>query len=202
VFSSRVDVAAVPRIATKGAAMPRLTHVEPATATGEAKQLLDGVHAAFGMTPNMTRTMARNPAVLRGWMELNGALGSTLTRALNEQIAIAVAEGNGCGYCLSAHTAIGGMVGVNESELARSREGTSADPKVAAALRFAQTVNAKRGNVDDDDLAEVRAAGYDDGDIVAIIAHVALNVFTNYLNLVAQTVIDFPEISPGMAKAA
>src|SRR6266511_3617329 len=92
--------------------MPRLTPVEPAT--GEAKELLDAVQAALGVTPNMTRTMARNPAVLKGWMELNGALGKTLTRALNEQIALAVAEENGCGYCLSAHTAIGGRIGVSE----------------------------------------------------------------------------------------
>jgi alkylhydroperoxidase family enzyme len=94
------------------------------------------------------------------------------------------------------------MVGLSESELASSREGSSSDPKVAAALQFAQTVNAKRGNVSDDEIAHVRAAGYDDGDIAAIVGHVALNVFTNYFNLVAETVIDFPEVVPGMAKAA
>jgi uncharacterized peroxidase-related enzyme len=185
----------------KGVAMPRLTPVDPATVSGEAKELLDGVQAALGVTPNMTRTMARNPAVLRGWMELNAALGKTLTRALNEQIAIAVAEDNGCGYCLSAHTAIGAMVGVPKAELAASRDGSSADPKVAAALSFAQAVNAKRGNVSDDDLTQVRAAGYDDADIAAIVAHVALNVLTNYLNLVAQTVIDFPEVERRMKAA-
>src|SRR5882724_8127062 len=117
----------------KGAAMPRLTPLDPATATGEAKELLDEIQAAFGMTPNMARTMARNPAVLEGWIGLNGALSKTLTRQLNEQIAIAVAEENGCGYCLSAHTTIGALVGVDEHELARSRAGDSADAKVAAA---------------------------------------------------------------------
>jgi uncharacterized peroxidase-related enzyme len=182
--------------------MPRLTPLEPATATGEAKELLDRIQAAFGMTPNMARTMARNPAVLKGWIELNGALGKTLTRELNEQIAITVAEENGCGYCLSAHTAIGGLVGIDEHALACSRSGKSSDPKVAAALKFAQAVNAKGGDVSDDDLAEVRAAGYDDADIAAIVGHVALNVLTNYFNLVAQPVIDFPEVTPRMAKAA
>ena len=182
--------------------MPRLTPLDPATATGEAKELLDGIQAAFGMTPNMARTMARNPAVLKGWIELNGALGKTLTRELNEQIALAVAEENGCGYCLSAHTAIGGLVGIDEHELAHNRAGESADPKVAAALRFAQAVNEKRGDVSDDDLATVRAAGFDDADIAAIVGHVALNVLTNYFNLVARPVIDFPEVAPGLAKAA
>jgi len=182
--------------------MPRLTPLDPTTATGEAKELLDGIQAAFGMTPNMARTMARNPAVLRGWIELNRALGKTLTRELSEQIAIAVAEENGCGYCLSAHTALGGLVGVDEQELARNRTGHSVDQKVAAALTFAQTVNEKRGDVSDADLAKVRAAGYDDADIAAIVGHVALNVLTNYFNLVARPVIDFPEVTPRMAKAA
>lgn len=182
--------------------MPRLTPVDPATATGEAKELLDGVQAALGMTPNMARAMAVNPAVLKGWIELNGALGKTLTRELNELIALAVAEQNGCGYCLSAHTAIGSLVGVDKQELAGGRSGQSADGKIAPALKFAQAVNAKRGDVSDGDLAEVRAAGYDDSDIAAIVAHVALNVLTNYFNLVAQPVIDFPEVRPGMPRAA
>ena len=182
--------------------MPRLTPLDSAQATGEAKELLDGIQTAFGMTPNMARTMAKNPAVLKGWIELNGALGKTLTRELGEQIAVAVAEENGCGYCLSAHTAIGALVGIGEHELAHNRAGESVDPKVAAALKFAQAVDDKRGNVSDDDLAQIRAAGYDDADIAAIVGHVALNALTNYFNLVAQPVIDFPEVRPGIAKAA
>jgi uncharacterized peroxidase-related enzyme len=182
--------------------MPRLTPVDPASATGEAKELLDGVQAALGMIPNMARTMARNPAVLKGWIELNSALGKTLTRELNEEIAIAVAEANGCGYCLSAHTAIGRLLGIDGQELAGSRAGESADPKIAAALKFARAVNAKRGDVSDEDLAEFRAAGYDDGELAAIVGHVALNVLTNYFNLVAQPAIDFPVVTPRMAEAA
>src|SRR6266516_2996933 len=72
--------------------MPRLTPIDPTTATGQAKELLDRVEAALGMTPNMARTMARNPAVLKGWIELNSALGTTLTHELNERLSIAIAE--------------------------------------------------------------------------------------------------------------
>src|SRR2546423_15427805 len=89
---------------TKGAAMPRLTPIDPATATGEAKELLDGIHAAFGMTPNSFRAMANNPGVLKGWIELSAAPGATLPRKLADQIAIAIAEQNGCADCLPAHT--------------------------------------------------------------------------------------------------
>jgi uncharacterized peroxidase-related enzyme len=182
--------------------MQRLTPVDPATATGRAKALLDGVEAAFGKAPNGTLAMAVNPAVLEGWIALHGALSPTLTRRLNEQIAIAIAEANDCGYCLSAHTAVGRLVGVDEGELARSRAGESSDPKIAAALRFARAVNEKRGGVSDHDLAEVRAAGYDDAEIAAIVGHVALNVLTNYFNRVARPEIDFPEVGGGLAEAA
>jgi uncharacterized peroxidase-related enzyme len=182
--------------------MPRLTPIDPATATGEAKELLDGIQAAFGSTPNSFRAMANNPGVLKAWVELSGALGPTLPRKLGEQIAIAVAEQNGCAYCLSAHTAVAGLLGIAANETEQNRSGESGDERVAAALRFALTVNAKRGGVSDSDLAEVRAAGYDDAGIAAIVGHVALNVFTNYINRVAQPVIDFPEVTPRMAEAA
>jgi AhpD family alkylhydroperoxidase len=146
--------------------------------------------------------MANNPAVLKGWIELSGALAKTLPRKLGEQIAIAIAEQNGCAYCLSAHTAVAGRLGIDAREIDDNRSGGSDDERVAAALGFALAVNANRGGVSDTDLAEVRAAGYDDADIAAIVAHVALNVLTNYLNRVAQPVIDFPEVTPRMAEAA
>ena len=182
--------------------MPRLTSIDPATATGEAKELLDGIQAAFGRTPNSFRAMANNPAVLKGWIELSGALGRTLPRKLGEQIGIAIAEQNGCAYCLSAHTAVAGLLGIDVQEIDDNRSGESKDEQTAAALKFGLTVNAKRGGVSDGDLAEVRAAGYDDADIAAIVGHVALNVLTNYLNRVAQPVIDFPEMTPRLAQAA
>jgi len=182
--------------------MSRLQPVDPAAATGTAKELLDRIQAAFGVTPNMAQAMAANPAVLDGWLHLSTTLGRTLNPKLNERIAIAIAEANGCGYCLSAHTAVGRMVGLDADELDASRRGGSADAKVSAALRFAREVNAQRGHVSDEDIARVRAAGYDDRDIAAIVGHVALNVLTNYFNLVAQTEIDFPEVRPMVRKAA
>src|SRR5215472_7830547 len=107
----------------KGARMPRLTPIDPATATGEAKELLDRIQAAFGMTPNSFRAMANNPAVLKGWVELSGALGTTLTRKLGEQIAIAIAEQNGCAYCLSAHAAAARLLGLDAHEIDHNRSG-------------------------------------------------------------------------------
>jgi AhpD family alkylhydroperoxidase len=117
--------------------------------------------------------------------------GGALGAKLREQIALAVAEANGCEYCLAAHSTIGKMVGLSNADVVASRQGRSSDPKAAAALAFARAVLDRRGDVSDADLRAVREAGHGDGEIAEILAHVALNVFTNYFNRFARTNIDF-----------
>ncbi len=183
--------------------MPRLNAIDPKEATGKAKELLDGVKTKIGMVPNLMRTFANSPAALEGYLNFSGALGGGLLNAkLREQIALAVADANNCEYCLSAHTAIGKMVGLNENELVASRRASSEDAKTNAALMFAHQIVVKRGEVDDTDVRTVRGAGFSDGEITEIIANVALNIFTNYFNHVAQTVVDFPKVSLTVAKSA
>lgn len=176
--------------------MSRLVAVEPAKATGKAKDLLEKVKAKLGLTPNMMRTMANSPAVLEGYLNFNNTLaGGSLSAKVREQIALAVAETNGCEYCLSAHTAIGEMVGLGRDEILSSRQSVSTDTKVDAALKFAKTIVARSGDVTDADVNRVRHAGYSEAEIAEIVANVALNVFTNYFNQVAQTEIDFPRVT-------
>jgi len=173
--------------------MERISPVDPQTAQGKAKELLDAVKAKLGIVPNMTRAMAVSPSVLDGYLGLSGALGhGVLPARVREQLALDVGEENHCDYCVSAHSAIGKRVGLTDQDLLDSRRGTSADPQTDALLRFARTVVAKRGVVDDADVAAVRDAGYGDAEIAEVVAHVALNVFTNYFNNVAGTAIDFP----------
>ena len=182
--------------------MPRIQPIDPAAAEGKAKALLDGVHKALGMTPNIMRTMANSPAVLDAYLGFGKALsGGQLSAPLREQIALAVAGANGCEYCAAAHTALGKMHGLESPELAANLEGRAADPKVAAALDFALAIVDKRGWADDADLARVRAAGYGEGEVAEIAATVALNIFSTYFNHIAETEVDFPPVALG-AKAA
>ena len=176
--------------------MSRINAINTDEATGKAKELLDAVQAKLGITPNMTKTMAQSPAVLEAYLNFNGALGYSLTAKLREKIALLSAEENGCGYCASAHTAVGKLAGLTEEETLTARQGNDPDAKSDAALKFAKTVMEKRGNVSDEDLLTIRNAGHSDGEIAEMIAHVALNIFTNYFNVVAQTEIDFPNAQP------
>lgn len=141
--------------------------------------------------------MANSPAVLEGYLGLSGAFGKGSLSAKNrEQIALAVGQANHCDYCLAAHSAIGRMVGLTPDQILDSRRGTAIDPKADAVIRFARKLVDERGRVSDADVAEVRAAGLNDGAIAEVVANVALNIFTNYFNHVAETDIDFPEVEP------
>jgi uncharacterized peroxidase-related enzyme len=175
--------------------MARINQIPPEAATGRAKDLLDAVKGKLGLVPNMTRAMSNAPAVLDGYLQLSGALAKgTLPAKAREQIALAVAQANGCDYCLAAHSAVGRMVGLTAEEIRDSRLGTAVNPKADSLIRFALKVVDARGAVSDGDLDEVRGAGFDDGAIAEVVANVALHAFTNYFNRTARTDIDFPEV--------
>jgi uncharacterized peroxidase-related enzyme len=177
--------------------MPRITPVDPATAEGRSKDLLDTVQGSLGATPNMTTTMARS-AVLEGWLGLNGALHKgSISTATGERIALAVAEANGCAYCLSAHSYLGANVAkLGADELDSARRFESSDPKAAAILAFANAVLRTTGDVSDSDFDAAREAGLTDAELGDIVGHVAVNVLTNLFNRTFAVDVDFPVVEP------
>ncbi len=166
-----------------------------------SKPLLAAVHKQLGVTPNLMRLVGHSPAALEGYLSLNGAVGKgKLSVQLRERIALAIAEFNGCGYCLSAHDYLGRNVAkLSDAELGAARDGKSEDARTEAALRFALQVAQNRGNVSDAALAAIRQADFDEASVLEIVVNVALNVLTNYVNNVAQTDIDFPKVSAKLA---
>ncbi|MFT4096769.1 MAG: carboxymuconolactone decarboxylase family protein [Rhodoblastus sp.] len=167
-------------------------------APAASRPLLEAVKKQIGSAPNLFRLVSNSAAALEGYLGLSGALAKgSLPAPTRERIALAVAEINGCNYCLAAHTYLGKNVAkLDEAEIAANRGGASNDPKADAAVRFAAKVTQQRGKVSDDDVRAVRLAGYDDAQIVEIVQHVALNTWTNYVNEVARTKVDFPAVAP------
>ncbi|MEA1942071.1 MAG: peroxidase-related enzyme [Pseudomonadota bacterium] len=180
--------------------MSRLPIPDLDAAPDASKPILDAVHKQLGVVPNMFRLIASSPAALEGFAANNGALAKTLDVKTRERIALAVAQINGCDYCLSAHTYLGlNLAKLTPEEIARNRRGQSGDAKADAAVRFAAKVVRERGRVGDGDVAELREAGYSNGQIVEIVALAAENVFTNLMNNVARTDIDFPVVTAAQA---
>jgi uncharacterized peroxidase-related enzyme len=161
-----------------------------------SQPLLEAVKKQLGSVPNLFRLVGNSPAALEGYLGLNGALAKgALGAKTRERIAIAVAEENGCDYCLSAHTYLGKQLAkLDDDELDAARQARSVDPKAEAALRFARAVMKARGHVSAADLDAARTAGHSDAEIVEIVVHVALDTLTNYVNSVASTEVDFPRV--------
>lgn len=164
-------------------------------AAAPTRALLDEITGAFGATPAMFRAVANSPAALDSMWGSFRALGQgTLGAALGERIAVAVANRNACAYCLAAHTGLGRKAGLTGAELAAAQTGDATDPKIAALLRFALALVDARGKIGADELAAVRAQGWTEAEIVETIAHVALNLFTNYVNIALDVPLDFPAV--------
>jgi uncharacterized peroxidase-related enzyme len=158
-----------------------------------SKPMLDAIHKQLGVVPNLFRLIANSPAALTAFTGFQSALAHALDVKTRERIALAVAQVNGCGYCLSAHTYLGlNLAKISPEEIALNRRGASGDAKASVAVGFAAKVARERGHVSDSDIAAVRDAGFTDPQIVEIVALVVQNSFTNYLNEVAKTEIDFP----------
>jgi uncharacterized peroxidase-related enzyme len=175
--------------------MSRLTIPARDDVPEASKPVLDAIHKQLGTVPNLFRLIASSPAALQGFAANNGALMKTLDVKTRERIALAVAQVNGCDYCLSAHTYLGlNLAKITPEEVALNRKGQSGDAKADAAVRFAAKVVLERGHVDDADVEAVRDAGFTEGQVVEIIAVIAENVFTNLLNIMADTDIDFPVV--------
>ncbi|WP_417449765.1 carboxymuconolactone decarboxylase family protein [Kordiimonas sp.] len=180
--------------------MNRISVPSHDSAPEASRPLLDAVKAQLGTVPNLFRLIANSPKVLEGFLGFNGALGKTLDVKTRERIALAVAEINGCDYCLSAHNYLAAnLARLDSEEIDRARKGTSADARANAAVAFAAKVTRSRGRVEDADIRAVKSAGLSEAEVVEIVAVVAENFFTNMLNNVAETEIDFPVVRNALA---
>jgi len=175
--------------------MPRLAIPARDDVPEASKPILDAVHKQLGAVPNMYRLIGQSPAALQGFAANNAALTKTIDVKTRERIALAVAQLNGCDYCLSAHSYLGlNLAKISPEEVALNRNGESGDAKANAAVRFAARVVRERGHITEADIKAVRDAGFSDRQIIEILAVTAENIFTNLLNVVAETDIDFPVV--------
>lgn len=160
---------------------------------GKAKELLDGIQAKFGMTPNFFKTLAHSPVALEAYLMFMDKLAEgLLDDKLARKIALSSAGTNKSKYCASIHTLMGKGMGIEESELKENLSSKSTDQKTQAALNFVSAIISTQGNVSDSDLEAVRNAGFSDAEIMEIVTHTCFNMLGNYLNLIAQTELDIP----------
>ena len=175
--------------------MSVLRAVSTETASPKSKELLASVEQRIGRSSNMMRIVANSPAALGAYLQFNQAFDAMkMSPKLRALITAAVAELNGCDYTLSTAMVLGPRAGATVEELNAARQVQSSDPKTAAALQFTAQIVLERGQVRAADVEKLHGAGFDDEEIVEIVALIALNIFRNYINLVAETEIDLPVV--------
>jgi alkylhydroperoxidase family enzyme len=183
--------------------MARLNSIDPVSANGKTKELLDLVQQNRGRIPNMIRLMANSPAALGGYVNFATALaGSALSAEVRDLISVLVAARGEADYTLAVTCGIARKSGLTEADIAAARQAKSENPRTHAALRFCEVLLEKRGHISSSNLDALKEAGFSDGEIAEIIAFVALNIYRNYFSLVAMPEIDFPVSSPGAAATA
>ncbi|MEL7145722.1 MAG: carboxymuconolactone decarboxylase family protein [Bacteroidota bacterium] len=155
--------------------------------------IFDTLKKKVGMVPNLYAATANSPKALTALLTLGENLaGGEFAGKEVEAIALAVGEANSCDYCLSAHTAIGKMNGFTEEETLALRAADSNDSRLNALTQLAREITITRGRPADEFIANFFNAGYSEAALAELIGFVAQNTFTNYLNHIAETPIDFP----------
>jgi uncharacterized peroxidase-related enzyme len=161
----------------------------------EVKATLDALKRAYGRVPNFYAVLAQSPAALRALVAFDDAIDNGRFDArLAEHVALLAAQANRCEYCLSAHSAAGRAAGLSADEIAGARIGQASDRRTAIALRVAKEVLERAGDVSDETLAVARDEGFDDADLVELLALLASNIFSNYLSRFARTEIDYKRV--------
>jgi alkylhydroperoxidase family enzyme len=177
--------------------MQRLKSINPQVAQSRTKELLDTVQQSFGVIPNTAKVMANSPAVLESFLTFSTAMaGAKIGTKLHNQVKLTTSETNSCDYCTSILSAVAPSAGLSTADILAGRTGDSEDRRTKAALAFALNVLESRGKVSDQQLADVREAGFGDAEVVEIVASVVLGCFTNFLNNVADTELDIPKAEP------
>ena len=180
--------------------MSNLQPIKLANATPAIAKSLAAVNAKLGSVPNMFLTLANTPVALNGYLQLSAATAEgNLSAKQREAIALAVAQENSCGYCLAAHSVIGTMVGLTDTEITEARAGNAATPRDSALVTLAASITKSRGRLTAAEVASFKAQGLSDADILEVITNVALNILTNYVNHIAATEIDFPAVDLRLA---
>jgi uncharacterized peroxidase-related enzyme len=175
--------------------MSRVKQIEVEQASGLVKNLFGKVEQGLGVIPNMFRCMANSTMAFDGFMKMKASLGAgKLEPRFQKLTTLAASEFNGCEYCVAANTKMSVDAGqLTDQECLDARRFMAQAPREAALLAFVKRVLETKGQVSDNDLAALRDQGFEDEDVVEILAYIVITTMTNYMSSVGHPDLDFPE---------
>jgi uncharacterized peroxidase-related enzyme len=173
--------------------MQRIESLTIDKAPDASKPVLEAINGKFRKVPNIFAALGNSPAALKTLTGIFASLDEgSLSGKPHEAVALRVGEMHGCKYCTAAHTAKAQMAGATEEETIAYRKGIVDDPKLQSILDLAVSMVENRGKVTDEDVQACRDNGVTDAELLEIVAIVACNTYTNYINGLVLTEVDFP----------
>ena len=166
--------------------MPRIPTIAPEKAAPEAQQIFDHYKKERGNVPNMFRTVAYRPEILRTMIAHFRAIIETGTAGakLKELVIVRTSQINKCEYCLNSHTQLAHKYGWSEeqiADLANFRTRTDFTEREKAALEVAERETLDSNGVDDALWARLREH-FDEGEIFELAAAIGLFNYFNRFN--------------------
>jgi uncharacterized peroxidase-related enzyme len=177
--------------------MTRLTTVRPEAATGATAEVFAKIKQAAWKVPNAYATIGtHSPEALSAALAFDAAVAaSTLSKPDIEVIKLVVSEHAGCDYCVAAHTLMGKFAGLSGEQMKQARSGVATgDATRDALVTYVSTLVGTRGTVPAEAVDAIRAAGYTERQIIEINLAIASITFTNLVNRVNDTTVDFPAV--------
>ncbi|MCP3727975.1 carboxymuconolactone decarboxylase family protein [Paraburkholderia sp. CNPSo 3272] len=175
--------------------MSRLSAIKPEAATGAAAEIFAKIRKAVGKVPNAYATIGtHSPEALGALLNMEAVISAgTLSKPDIEAIKLAVSEVAGCDYCLAAHTLAGKFAGLAPETMKAVRAGeATGDAKRDALVHFVRLLVKTHGTVPEAEVSAIREAGYTEHQIVEIALAVTSITFTNLVNRINDTTLDFP----------
>jgi len=161
----------------------RIRALEKEFATDEARSVYEEIEKAMGRVPNIFKTYAHFPPLLKAnWEKLKALMmGGSLRRELKEAIALVVSDANACQYCIAAHGLALQMLGFSRQRidaLLKNLEGAGFEPKEVRLLQLAQRSTRDANSVTDKDIEELHKVGWSDAEIIE--AQGVMELFTGF----------------------
>ncbi|WP_028223191.1 carboxymuconolactone decarboxylase family protein [Paraburkholderia oxyphila] len=177
--------------------MSRLSTIKPEDATGAVAEVFGAIKKAVGRVPNGYAVIgSHSDDALSAALAFDAAVSrSTLDKADAETIKLVVSQAAGCNYCLAAHKFIGKMSGLTPQTMKEITSGSSTgDAKRDALVQYVETLISTRGEVATATIDAIRQAGYTERQLIEINLAIASITFSNLVNRVNDTTIDFPAV--------
>ena len=167
--------------------VPSREEVSPAN-----QEIFDQLKQGIGFVPNLYAFYAHNETALGDYLAFQNRK-TTLSKKEKEVVNLVVSQINGCSYCTSAHTAIGGMNGFSAEEIIELRKGSASfDSKLKALAEFVKSTTENRGKASEEAKANFFAAGYNTANLVDVVLNIGDKTVSNIIHNLADFEIDFP----------